>query len=141
MPFRFSALLFLLFTLTAQAASLQDLRWVDASSKLKGKDVALVLGDGSRLQGRALRVEGNTLVVQASSGERAIPKSEIREIEARGRGKGWRTLFLAWGALTALGGSVEGGPAAIGAGAGIAGGGYVLGDYLDKRSRRYRLVD
>ena len=122
-------------------ASAREIRWAGLESVVKNKRVEVTLPDGSKAIGRANRVDPDALYLTEASGERKIPRAGVKEINVIRNGKLYRSLFLTWGALTALGGALESGGKGIAAGVAIGAGGFVLGDYLDRRKTLLTIIE
>ncbi len=132
-----------------------DLKWGELQPRVAGKKVALVLPDGTRIEGKARQVEtdGLRMKVSKTSDKKVQPKgvhliprqsvSVVRVTDYRWMGRLIGTLG-AIGATAAIVGAQDIGisegvgviavPAAIAAGAVGAGiGGYYVGKRIDKR--------
>jgi hypothetical protein len=162
---RWSALL-LVFCLVAEVAPAAqskplELKWNELSSMIAGHRVELTLPEGATIQGEAVAVREDTLVidVQKSSGAKAypkgsatIPRASVNLIKLeRARGSAGRTLGTIGGVLTGL---VVGGytaavatdnastaiPLFLGMATGISIAGYYLGRSADRRVTLIRVV-
>jgi hypothetical protein len=162
---RWSTLL-LVFCLLAEVAPAAqskplELKWNELSSMIAGHRVELTLPEGATIQGEAVAVREDTLVidVQKSSGAKAypkgsatIPRASVNLIKLeRARGSAGRTLGTIGGVLTGL---VVGGytaavatdnastaiPLFLGMATGISIAGYYLGRAADRRVTLIRVV-
>ena len=148
--------------LRAGAPLRADARWSELAPRVVGRQVALVLPEGTRVEGRVRAVEPDGLRLKVSKtsdrrvlarGERVIPRqavSVLRVTEHRKLGR----LLVTTAALAAAGGLVaakypdvyEGPaliavPAVVAVGmAGVGVGAYYAGKALDKRKIEIRVV-
>ena len=133
----------------------EQLKWGELQARIAGKKVALVLPDGTRIEGKARQVEADGLRLKISKtsdkkaqpkGVRLIPRESVSVVRVTERRVFGRLLCTigAIGAAAAIAGAqqidiyegvgVIAVPAAVTAGVAGAGiGGYYVGKRLDKR--------
>ena len=118
-----------------------EIRWASLEGVVKNKRVEILLPEGSKVAGKVRSVDGDAIFLTDAPGERRIPRAGLKDITIIRNGKLWRTLFVTYGGLTILGAAVEGGGKEIAGGIGLGVGGYLLGDYLDRRKTVLTLID
>ena len=144
----------LCFTPAVQASASQlELKWNELGPVIAGHQVKLVLPGGAEIQGEAIAVREDTLLLNVKKtsdrksyprGQSAIPRAAVTTLQFETiRGSGGRTIGVIVGAL---GGLILGGdlvahtahsePAAISSFLGISAGSAIAGYYAGKTSDR-----
>ena len=155
----------LLTSLPTRAASPQQIKWQDLSI-MTGKNVSLVLPDGAMISGRVLGIDTDALRLNVGrstdpaahpKGEARVPRASLRTLEVQSKGRKFRIIGTAMGAVVGfaggLGASIEirggifgnknRGSAALawtGITAGGALAGYLMGNRADRRSKTYEIL-
>jgi hypothetical protein len=137
-----------------------ELKWSELGSRIAGRKVALALPDGTRIEGKALRVDpdGLRLKVTKTSDRKVQPKGEhmvprqslsvlrVTEYRKAGRLVGVLTPFAAAAAVTAplMSERFQTPPGVIFipvlAAAGVSIAGYYIGKALDKRVTEIKIA-
>ena len=125
-----------LFAAGIFGADPREVRWSELAPTYGGRAVEVRTAAG-KVRGKLERADDGALVIGGTS----VARADITEFRVRRKAIAWRSVFVTWGLLTTLGGAVEGGGGPAAAGVLITAGGFVLGDYLDRRSFRVVIVD